>query len=94
MPTELIGNQRVAASSNDSGDDLSEVVGKEFRHAATGSPHLPGLWYCLTSEWPCRAGLSADVEPGPGDGILESRPDEVDLVGLAVLGYGSFGPPW
>ena len=39
-------------------------------------------------------GLIADDEPGPGDGMLESRPDEVDLVGLAVLGYGSFGPPW
>ena len=24
-------------------------------------------------------GLSADGEPGPGGGILKSRPDEVDL---------------
>ena len=32
-------------------------------------------------------GWSADVEPGPGGGIWKSRPDEVDLVGWAVLGY-------
>ncbi len=39
------------------------------------------------SEWHCRVGLRADVERGPGGGIVKSRPDEVDLVGLAVLGY-------
>ena len=39
-------------------------------------------------------GLSADVERGPGGGILKSRPVGVDLVCLAALGYESFGPPW
>ena len=39
-------------------------------------------------------GLSADVEPGPGGGMLTFRPVGVDLVGLAALGYEMFGPPW
>ena len=39
-------------------------------------------------------GLSADVEPGPGGGMLKFRPVGVDLVGLAALGYEMFGPPW
>ena len=39
-------------------------------------------------------GLSADGEPGPGGGVLRSRPVGVDRVGLAALGYEMFGPPW
>ena len=38
-------------------------------------------------------GLSADVEPGPGGGMLKFRPVGVDLVGLAALGHEMFGPP-
>lgn len=67
--------------------DVSKKEREKEKRKGVRSEEIKGV----RSEWHCRAGLSADAEPGPGGGILESRPVEVDLVGLAALGYEMFG---